>query len=120
MNRLRCNASGYVNEFRFFLSAFLIAATLDLITTMHFMLKDGTETELHPAIRFVAWILGPIWGPILGKLCQFLAALVVTIHLRSYARIILVVATFLYTWAAWYNVWGKNIYVPRLMEYFPG
>ena len=120
MNRLRWNARDYFNELSYFLIVFSIAATLDLITTIHFMLKDGTATELHPAIRIVAWILGPIWGPIFGKVCQFLAALVVTAYFRSYARIILVVATFLYAWAAWYNVWGKNLYVPRLMEYFPG
>ena len=117
--RARANSTGYFTDCRWFLLAFSVAAMLDLITTMRFMLADGTENELHPAIRFVSWLLGPIAGPLLGKLCQFIAAMGVTIYFRRYAKGILLLAAFLYFWAACYNVWGKNLYVPRLMEMFP-
>ena len=119
-HRLRRNARGYLEDCRLLLVAFLIAAVLDLFTTMRFMLADGAETEFHPAIRLVSWLFGPIWGPVVGKLCQFAAALLITIYFRRYAKIILAITTFLYAWAAWYNVWGKSLYVPRLMNFFAG
>ena len=116
--RLQANLAGYFAKCRWFLLAFSLAAVLDLITTMRFMLADGAENELHPVIRFVSWLLGPIAGPVLGKVCQFIAAVCITIYFRRYAKGILLLATLLYLWAAWYNVWGKNLYVPRLMNLF--
>ena len=114
--RAGANFAGYVSDCRWFLIVFSIAAMLDLLTTMRFMLVDGTENELHPAIRFVSRWMGPIAGPLLGKLCQFIAAIGITFYPRRYAKGILVLASFLYLWAAWYNVWGKHLYVPRLMD----
>jgi len=32
--------------------------------------------------------------------------------------LILVVTSFLYVWAAWYNLWGYQYYTPRLLDWF--
>lgn len=117
--RLRWNARTYLSRYRWWLTAAVVAAGLDLASTMIFMLRDGVDAEAHPVIRLVAQYCGPILGPILGKACQLAALVLVTLYARPLAIPVFVAVTILYGWAAWYNVWGADWYVPRWMHYVP-
>ena len=115
--RLRTNSKGYLYRNRYYLAVLLLAAIADVITTIMFMMKLGPNAEYHPAIRFVSGIFGPLFGPIIGKICQLLAILLVTLYLKNWEKYVLVVVSILYAWAAWFNVWGKHIYVPKFMYF---
>jgi hypothetical protein len=117
--RLLTNAEGYGARYRWWFTATSIAAGLDLATTIRFMLADGIDHELHPAIRITAGLVGPWLGPLLGKLGQLAAIALVTLYARPIARQVFFAATLMYGWAAWYNVWGRDLYAPLLFELLP-
>ena len=117
--RFRANLAGYFADLRGWIAAVVLAAALDGASTIRFMLADGAEHELHPAIRFVSEILGPVAGPIAGKLIQLFALFLVTVYLRDYARYIFFLVTAIYLWAAWYNLWGGHLYTPLFFQYLP-
>lgn len=105
MERFRTNWQGYIREFRVFLILTMLAAVADASSTVYFMLRAGPDAEGHPAIRLVSLVLGPISGPIIGKLCQLIVVVALTVYLRRWATYIFVAVIILYAWAAWYNVW---------------
>jgi len=115
--RFRENWAGYVREYRLLLVLVLLASLADMASTIHFMLSRGPAAEGHPAVRLISEIYGPVLGPILGKAVQFLTLIGVTVFLRRYALFIFVPIIILYTWAAWYNVWGHELYHPRLVQW---
>ncbi len=117
VERFRTNWSGYVREYHLFLALTILAALADAASTVYFMLQGGPDAEGHPAVRLVSMVLGPMFGPILGKLCQFIVVVALTIYLRRWAVPIFVAVIILYVWAAWYNVWGCELYYPRLLEW---
>jgi len=117
VERFRTNWRGYVREYRVFLILTVLAALADAASTVYFMLRAGSDAEGHPAIRVVAAVMGPVLGPIIGKLCQFIVVVALTVYLRRWAACIFVAVIVLYTWAAWYNVWGCDLYYPRLLEW---
>ena|SRR5215207_6191228 len=102
----------YLREFGVYLALVLLAATLDFLSTWKFMSISSPEDELHPVIRWVSIIGGPFIGPLIGKLGQIAALLALTVFFRAYARIIFVPVIIIYLYAAWYNTWGMDIYVP--------
>ncbi len=114
VTRFRENWTGYLRQYRFFLALLLLASLADMASTIHFMLVGGPEAEGHPVVRMLSRGVGPILGPILSKATQFLAAVAVTVFLRRWTLYILIPLIILYAWAAWYNVWGGNLYYPRL------
>ena len=103
--RFRANARSFLQTFRVPLALCLLAALLDLASTIRFM-RLGLGVETHPAIRLAIRILGPIWGPVFGKTCQFGALLLTAIYFRPYARYLFFAVMVIYSWAAWYNLWG--------------
>lgn len=115
VNRLRENSKGYIRKYFVYLVLTSLAAAADMVSTMYIMLLFGPEAERHPTIRLAATILGPFVGPIVGKLWQLATVITVTIYLRKWAVYIFATITFLYGWAAWYNIWGWNIYYPRIL-----
>lgn len=117
VERFRVNWEGYIHECRLFLILTVLAALADAASTVCFMLRAGPDAEGHPAIRLVSVIFGPILGPIVGKLCQFTAVVALTVYLRRWAAYIFVAVIVLYAWAAWYNVWGCDLYYPRLLDW---
>jgi len=117
MQRLAANYPGYWSRYRVLLVATTLAAFADLLTTIQFMIVDGVEYELHPAIRVAARALGPYWGPFVGKVAQLAAIVLVTIYCRRLAVGVFVAATVMYSWAAWYNQWGREMYSPLLVEW---
>lgn len=115
--RFRENWIGYVQEYRVALILVVLASLADMASTTHFMLSRGPGAEGHPAVRMLAQIYGPILGPFLGKAVQFLTLIGVTVFLRRWALFIMVPTVILYAWAAWYNVWGHALYLPRLVQW---
>lgn len=114
--RWRANFPGYFSTFAPYLAVALVAAAADFASTYYAMLSDGVETELHPAIRLVSYVLGPFMGPLFGKALQCAALVVVTVLWRPYARIILIPVTVLYLYAAWFNTWGCELYTPVFVK----
>lgn len=122
VERFRANWHGYLGRYRILLVLTIIAGTADMLSTIRFMLLYGPEYEGHPAVRLFSIFFGPIFGPVIGKICQFAVIITVTVYLRRWAVYIFLTVIILYTWAAWYNIWGQNLYYPRLLkllEYLP-
>jgi hypothetical protein len=113
--RLRANWVGYVHEYRVFLILVLLASLADMVSTIHFLLYAGPQGEWHPTVRFASEFLGPILGPVFGKAVQFTVIITLTVFLRRWAIFIFIPVIILYSWAAWYNVWGYHLYYPRLL-----
>ena len=118
MDRLNENWKGYVHRYNVLIFLTLAAASADMLSTVYVMLIYGTQAEWHPTIRMVAMALGPVLGPIVGKLWQFAIIIVLTVYMRFWAVYIFLTVIVLYTWAAWYNIWGCRIYYPRLLALF--
>lgn len=116
VDQFRTNWHGYLRKYWIFLVLTVLAAAADMFSTIRFMLLEGPEAEGHPAVRLLATFLGPVFGPVIGKICQFAVIVSVTIYLRSWAVYIFVIVIILYTWAAWYNIWGQYLYYPRLLK----
>ncbi len=117
--RFRANQRGFAARFAWLLAIFGVALLCDAVSTTWFMLQEGPAQEVHPVVRSVSHMLGPIAGPWLGAVWKFCAAVLVAIYLRRWAWLILTVGTILSLWAAWFNVWGKEIYVPNLLHWIP-
>lgn len=117
VERFRINWKGYLRQYRFFLILTVIAALADAASTVYFMLRTGPDAEGHPVIRIISMVFGPVLGPVISKVCQFSAIVVLTVYLRRWAMYIFVAVIILYTWAAWYNVWGCELYYPRLLDW---
>lgn len=113
--RLRGNWDGYIREYRVFLILLLLASVADAASTVHFMMQRGAGAELHPAVRSVSYLFGPVLGPILGKAVQVVVVVVLTVYFRRRAIFIFVPVILLYAWAAWYNVWEHRLYYPNLL-----
>jgi hypothetical protein len=110
MERFRVNWNGYIRLYWLFLVMIILTSAADMLSTIHFMLIEGPEAEGHPAIRLLAIFLGPVFGPVIGKICQLAVIVSLTVYLRRWAVYIFVGVIILYTWAAWYNIWGQNSY----------
>ncbi len=98
---------------------FLVSLFCDAASTIHFMVKTGPELEIHPMVRIAARIAGPVAGPLLGALAKALAGVIVAIYCRRFAAYILILASLISFWAAWYNIWGVNMYYPMFMRWLP-
>lgn len=80
--RFHKNWQGYIRRYWIFLVLTILAATADMCSTVYFMHVEGAEVERHIGIRLISLFLGPMLGPIVGKLMQLTAIFVVTIYLR--------------------------------------
>ena len=115
LKRFRTNWEGYIRKYGILLALTILAALADAASTVYFMCRTGPDTESHPAIRLISIVFGPILGPIFGKLCQLTVIVALTVYLRRWAVYIFMTVIILYTWAAWYNIWGSDLYYPRLL-----
>ncbi len=113
IDRFKGNYRYVLSTYRWLIIVFIIALICDGASTIYFMLNEGPESELHPAIKFVsAEILGPVFGPIAGIAGKAIAGIAVAIYLKRFAPYIFIAAIILSFWAAWYNIWGWKIYLP--------
>lgn len=114
--RLCRNYPGYLEEFRWYLFALLLATLADAYSTHVFMAAGEIGNELHPGIRLVSHLLGPYAGPLFGKLAQFAAVLFLTLLFRAQARMLFIPVTVVYLYAAWFNLWGNAWYTPVFVK----
>lgn len=117
--RFRNNARGFWTAYRWVLVLFVVSLFCDAASTIHFMLELGPEPEIHPMVRIAAMIAGPVAGPLLGAMAKVVAGLLVSIYCRRWAAYILILASLISLWAAWYNIWGVQMYRPIFMRYLP-
>jgi len=96
---------------------FVAALLCDGISTGHFMMDEGIDGELHPAIYSMSLFLGPVAGPMVGVCIKGIAGIGLAIYLRRLAVYIFVLASVLSFWAAWYNIWGWRVYTPIIFEW---
>jgi len=117
--RFIVNSRGFWRAYWPIIVIYIIALTADGISTIRFMLADGTDTEMHPAINITARIAGPVLGPLIGVIGKALAGIIVAIYWRRIAIVILLVVSIVSFWAAWYNTWGWQYYQPGIIKYWP-
>jgi hypothetical protein len=117
-DRLNKNFPGYWMEFFPYIILLLLAAFADFFSTYQFMSEGSVEDEFHPVIRFVSHLLGPFFGPLIGKIAQVLVIIFFTVLFRPFARIIFVPVIVVCLHAAWYNIWGIHFYTPRFLYWF--
>jgi hypothetical protein len=119
VTKFRENSRGFWKDYRWFLGMFVVAVFCDAASTMRFMLIQGPDAEIHLAIRFVSRIIGPIAGPLVGGIGKVIAGFIVGVYFRRFAAYILVTASIISLWAAWYNLWGFRVYTPVILKWFP-
>ena len=115
----RGNYGGFWKDYRWFIVVFIVSLFCDAGSTMHFMLREGPDAEMHLGIRFVSRIFGPIAGPLIGAIGKAVAGVLVGIFCRRFAGYIFVTASIISFWAAWYNMWGFRLYTPIIVQWFP-
>ena len=119
VSKFRENYRGFWKDYRWFVVVFVISLFCDAASTMHFMLREGPDVEMHIVIRFISQILGPVAGPLVGAVGKAVAGVIVGVFCRRFAAYIFVTASIISFWAAWYNMWGYQLYTPIIMEWFP-
>ena len=119
VSKFRENYRGFWKDYRWFVVVFVISLFCDAASTMHFMLREGPDVEMHIVIRFISQALGPVAGPLVGAVGKAVAGVIVGVFCRRFAAYIFVTASIISFWAAWYNMWGYQLYTPIIMEWFP-
>ena len=99
-NRIRENAGQFMMENRKLLYLLVIAGFVDLLSTIYFMQTVGVHKEIHPLFRHLGFAYGPVVGPILGKFAQIFLGLFAVLYFRKHAKLIIVLAAVMYSWAA--------------------
>lgn len=110
------NWPGFIRRHRVLLALLSLASLADCASTIHFMVHDTGLEETHPIVREICRWLGPVLGPIVGKLAQLISVIAVAAFLRPWAAYILGTVTALYFYAAWYNIWGYKLYTPLFLR----
>jgi hypothetical protein len=119
VSKFRENYRGFWKDYRWFVVVFVVSLFCDAASTMHFMLREGPDVEMHIVIRFISRILGPVAGPLVGAVGKAVAGVIVGVFCRKFAAYIFITASVISFWAAWYNIWGHQLYTPIIMEWFP-
>lgn len=115
--KFKNNSKGFFEKYKWLLVIFLISLCCDGISTVYFMYETGPEAELHPAVKYSSRIFGTVAGPMIAVVMKAVSGIAVAIYLRRYAVYILVAAAVISFWAAWYNVWGCQIYQPYFFRW---
>ena len=102
-----------------YLTAFLLALTLDTISTINFMVTIGPEHELHPLVRFAAAAWGPVMGPIVAALYKTIGALIVVLYWKKITQPLFTIATITYLLAGAYNYFAVELYTLGYIHWLP-
>jgi len=119
VSKFKQNSRGFLKDYRWFIVVFTFSLLCDAASTIVFMLREGPNIEMHPVIRYVSEMLGPILGPLLSAAFKIAAGTAVAIYCRRFAAHIFITVSIISFWAAWYNIWGYKIYTPNIMVWFP-
>lgn len=98
---------------------FVITLFMDAISTIHFMRMVGPEAELHPAVRMVSYLFGPVVGPILAVFGKAIAMVLVLFYLKRWAPVVLTVSSVLYLLAFFYNLYAVDLYLSGRLPWLP-
>lgn len=112
-------AVGICREHPWVLAVYVAALLADGVSTIYFMLHEGSEAELHPVVNLVARIAGPVLGPLIGVAGKAIAGIIVAVYWRRIAAFILLAVSVISCWAAWYNLWGWQVYEPNIFQWWP-
>lgn len=91
---------------RYLFVLFGFALACDALSTIVVMLHFGPGIEVHPVVRMVSLMTGPVAGPLVGACLKAIGAIVITLYWRRFAACILSLASALYLAATCYNMWG--------------
>ena len=116
--RLKKNAQGFWSVYHRLIMILVIALLSDAFSTF-LRLEKGAE-DIHPLVRYLSdpAILGYLLSPLVVAVLKGGAAIFVAIYWRRFALCILHAVTIISFWAAWYNLWGHELYEPRLLRWF--
>ena len=73
IERFRTNWQGFLRRYWILITLTTLAAVADMFSTVYFMHVEGAAMERHPTIRLLSLFLGPMLGPVVGKLWQLIA-----------------------------------------------
>jgi len=118
INRFRKNWCGFWKTYSWLIAVFIVALFCDAASTIHFMLRAGPEVEMHPIIRCISRIMGPVVGPLAAATGKAITGIALAVYLRRFAAYLFVTASIISFWAAWYNIWGHKLYTPMILEWF--
>jgi hypothetical protein len=91
---------------RYFFVLFAITLLFDAASTILVMVRFGPGIELHPVVRMISQLTGPVAGPLLGAVLKAVGAVIIALYWRRFAACILSLASALYFAATCYNIWG--------------
>jgi hypothetical protein len=104
------NTEGFFETYKWPLLFLMITALLDAFSTFCFMYVIGVEHELHPIVRELSELLGPLVGPFLGGFLKISLGIVAIIYLRKFERPLLCLASLLYCYAFMHNLRVTGIF----------
>lgn len=117
-DKFRHNSIGFWPKFKWLVAIFILAILCDALSTIYFMRETGPKAELHIGIQFISELFGTVIGPLIGMVLKTTAGIAIAIYLRKYAVYIFVAGIVISFWAAWYNLWGNEFYIPGLLKIF--
>jgi len=88
---------------RTFSVALLLAAALDLFTTLSFFHERGIDVELHPGVRLLGYAYGRTAGPVIAKTTQVVGILWLSERLPRGGNALLATTSLVYALAAAHN-----------------
>lgn len=99
-----CRRPGvFARKYWLTIAAVVVAAVLDMLSTINFMSESGTQSEWHLGIRAMAEIFGIVPGLVLGTLGRLLFVMVVSAIWRRACRAVMLVCAVIYFLAAMCN-----------------
>ncbi|MCM8536629.1 MAG: hypothetical protein NE334_11895 [Lentisphaeraceae bacterium] len=104
------NSKGFFEKYRFLIMLLVITALLDAFSTFCFMYVIGPKYELHPVVRELSYLLGPLVGPFLGGFLKISLGICAIIYLRRFEKQLLGLACLLYSYAFMHNLRVTGIF----------
>jgi len=98
------NCDGFYETFKFPITLLIITALLDAFSTFCFMYVLGVDQELHPIVRSLSEVMGPVAGPFLGGALKIFLGLAAIIYIRKFEKPLIWAASFLYAYAFMHNL----------------
>jgi hypothetical protein len=104
------NSQGFYEKYRFWILMLMITALLDAFSTFCFMYVIGPKYELHPIVRELSYLMGPLVGPFVGGFLKISLGICAIIYLRRFEKQLLVLACILYSYAFMHNLRVTGIF----------
>lgn len=76
---VEANTTFIWERYHVFFVLLVVTAILDAMSTSRFMILIGADVESNYVVRNLAYTLGIVWGPLLGKVMQVLTVWVLAV-----------------------------------------